>query len=591
MYLTQTNYSNINSDDLHQQLLVDWVKKLQSYQITNTSDEAFYGGLMCPACGRIHGRCIDAIIAFLTVSQIENDSTLIKKAEDIFWWAEKNIVAADHAYINDQGHPWKGPSIFTLIHFIDVLEHYSDVLSPATLAQMKHRVSLLCEWVYDNIDILDTNVNYYLAAATALFKAAQFRNNDQAYFDKAHTLAHKYLGAINKDGLIQGEGKVRGGSIFDESPKGGQPLDIGYNVEENLASILEYGLLADDAEIIAAAKKTMHAHLNFMMTDGGWDNSFGSRNTKWSYWGSRTSDGSVGAYALLQDNPEFQQAAYRNLKLLATCTHDGLLTGGPEFYAAGEPTCIHHTFCHAKCLAIRLITDHKITAPTSFVSAIPDGVFTFNNQQTVSVRRNGWYGSVNVSDFVYEKNSTPTGGTVGLLYHAKYGGILAATMNNYKLYEPENMQFPLKWETQNQSLRLEGTDFVSSKVLSATLRTNSTQTDTTVTVEDANNFKFDYTFTDNTFQIKATSLHANRQLILPVIASLQATVTLLNAHTLTITNDESVLTVQSSATFDLVLDSHGKAKTYFNPVGGYTYIRLISPLTAQQPVTFTLIVK
>ena len=25
--------------------------------------------------------------------------------------------------------------------------------------------------------------------------------------------------------------------------------------------------------------------------DGGWDNSFGTRNNKWTYWGNRTSDG------------------------------------------------------------------------------------------------------------------------------------------------------------------------------------------------------------------------------------------------------------------------------------------------------------
>ena len=40
-----------------------------------------------------------------------------------------------------------------------------------------------------------------------------------------------------------------------------------------------------------------------------------------------------------------------NLELMAACTHEGLLYGGPDYFAHGDLPCIHHTFTHAKALA------------------------------------------------------------------------------------------------------------------------------------------------------------------------------------------------------------------------------------------------
>ena len=38
------------------------------------------------------------------------------------------------------------------------------------------------------------------------------------------------------------------------------------------------------------------SHLAFLLPDGGLDNSMGSRSCKWTYWGSRTSDGCLAAF-------------------------------------------------------------------------------------------------------------------------------------------------------------------------------------------------------------------------------------------------------------------------------------------------------
>ena len=76
-----------------------------------------------------------------------------------------------------------------------------------------------------------------------------------------------------------------------------------------------------------------------MLPDGAWDNSWGTRNNKWSYWGSRTSDGCQPGYGLLaKKSPEFAEAVRRNTRLLKACTHDGLLHGGPMFNSAKGTT-------------------------------------------------------------------------------------------------------------------------------------------------------------------------------------------------------------------------------------------------------------
>ena len=43
----------------------------------------------------------------------------------------------------------------------------------------------------------------------------------------------------------------------------------------------------------------METHLEFMLPDGAWDNSWGTRSFKWTYWGGRTSDGFMGGYYLM----------------------------------------------------------------------------------------------------------------------------------------------------------------------------------------------------------------------------------------------------------------------------------------------------
>ena len=73
-----------------------------------------------------------------------------------------------------------------------------------------------------------------------------------------------------------------------------------------------YGMLTKDEEMLEFLTHSLREHLEFMLPDGAWDGSFSSRSYKWSYWGSRTSDGCQGAYGLMADrDPIFGEAAYK----------------------------------------------------------------------------------------------------------------------------------------------------------------------------------------------------------------------------------------------------------------------------------------
>lgn len=48
----------------------------------------------------------------------------------------------------------------------------------------------------------------------------------------------------------------------------------------------------------------------------------------------------------------FLEAARANMRQISNCQVDGLLAGGPHYADAGQSPCIHHSFDHAKALAI-----------------------------------------------------------------------------------------------------------------------------------------------------------------------------------------------------------------------------------------------
>jgi hypothetical protein len=251
-----------------------------------------------------------------------------------------------------------------------------------------------------------------------------------------------------------------------------------------------YGLLNDDKELLQKVSASMQAHLEFMLPDGAWDNSWGTRNFKWTYWGSRTSDGSLGAYGLMSNyDPRFYTAALKNTTLLKSCTHNGLLHGGPHYKSHGVTPCIHHTFCHMKSLAVYL--DHRgdhinaVTKPALLPREKQTGTRFFHDIQTWLIARGEFRATVTAYDREYNfTNGHATGGAMTMLWHALTGPVLCASMNEYQLKEANNMQvdadpysIPL---TPRIELKLDGKTYMNISDLSADVKVNESDQVTTV---------------------------------------------------------------------------------------------------------------
>jgi hypothetical protein len=190
-----------------------------------------------------------------------------------------------------------------------------------------------------------------------------------------------------------------------------------------------------------------------MLPDGAWDNSWGTRNYKWSWWGSRTSDGChPGLVLLAGDDPRFREAARRNVELMRACTHDGVLYGGPDYFAHGEPACIHHTFTHAKALATVLdrgTFNTEESARPPLPRDEPYGLRSFRDIGTHLAAVGPWRATVTEYDWEYVEHVQAGGGSGGghvsggalsLLFHRALGPIFTASMTEYQMIEISNQQ-------------------------------------------------------------------------------------------------------------------------------------------------------
>jgi len=68
---------------LAENLLADWCDAMLKLQIHKPEDEKLHGALDCPACNKIHGRCMDAVYPFIGWSYCCDG--MVKKRFDARW--------------------------------------------------------------------------------------------------------------------------------------------------------------------------------------------------------------------------------------------------------------------------------------------------------------------------------------------------------------------------------------------------------------------------------------------------------------------------------------------------------------------------
>jgi len=442
-----TNHSehSLEFKNLITDLLKDWSDGMLKVQINNPSNLDVHGALGCPSCSHIHGRCMDAVYPFLYMADKTGDKKYIEGAKLVMTWAENNVSQESGAWtVIKNPKSWKGITVFGAIALAEALHYHGHVLDEATRKAWTKRLEKAGDYIYKEFTIDFTNINYPGTAVYGLNLIGNVlgREDFKAKSKKLASEVKVYF--TENEGLLFGECKKSSSKL---SEKGLHGVDLGYNVEETLNSLVMYAIKEKDEELLQILTKSLNSHLEFMLPDGAWDNSWGNRMYKWSYWGSRTCDGSQPAFGMMANiNPAFGTAAVKNTELLQRCTADGLIHGGPGFIEAGIPPCVHHTFTHAKPLAALL--DHwdhlpEINSNTNLPRTNADGVKHFKDLDVYLFARGDWRGTVSAYDAEYhykEDYRQASGGALGVLYHNKVGLLCAASMAEYALVEKNNQQ-------------------------------------------------------------------------------------------------------------------------------------------------------
>jgi hypothetical protein len=555
--------------NLTSNLLKDWCDGMLKVQINNPSNLEEHGALGCPSCSHIHGRCMDAVYPFLYMADTTGDQKYLNAAILVMDWAENNVSQEDGSWtVISNPKSWKGITIFGAIALAEALQYHGHVLDEEHRNAWTKRLEKAGNYIYDNFTISFTNINYGGTAIYGLHLIGSVLKNN-AFIAKSKTLAKEVKSYFTaNEHLLFGECKPDSKKL---SAKGLHGVDLGYNVEETLNSLVMYALKEKDEALLQIVTKSLNSHLEFMLPDGAWDNSWGTRQYKWSYWGSRTCDGSQPAFAMMAHiNPAFGTAAIKNTELLQRCTANGLIQGGPHYLSHGIPPCVHHTFTHAKPLTALL--DHwehlpEINKNTSLPRAAADGITNFKDLDVSLFARGDWRGTVSAYDAIYKDGDyrQATGGSLAILYHNKVGLLCAASMAIYKMVEVNNQQpnpgedFALTprvetfkdevWHSSifDRAATLNSEDIDGKIQLNA--KTQLKNKSNTIVTETASDFELSYACSKDELRITAKTEQAIKEptaFVLPITSPTGEIVNQPNPNEINIQKSEGLVLIKAS---------------------------------------------
>ncbi len=404
-----------------------------------SKDKVFRGGIRCHACKMIHGRCPDAVYGFVVLYKHTGNEKYLTAAKEVFAYGD-NMLCPDGGLYNDAQAEWRCTTTFHEVAVMEALYAGKDILDKDTKEKFESRALVMAEWLYKNLDEFNpAHINYASTTGYALHLVGEYFGIEK-YVKQARHLVDYAMQHFTENGILFGECTPH----TAKSEKNCNGIDIGYNVEESVPSLVKYAYEVGDEAMKDKLEVILRQNLEFMFPDGGWDNTFGNRNYKWTYWGSRTSDGCAPGYLLMADrDPKFAEAVYRNTLLLDKCTGDGLLFGGPDYEKHGEFACTHHTFEHLNVYAFALERiDEKYLFPKRCALPCEEGdkAKYYEECRTYRFAKGDYLATVTDNDFNVIPSSHATGGTLTALYNKKVGPMIMASTTIYILTEPTNMQ-------------------------------------------------------------------------------------------------------------------------------------------------------
>lgn len=566
------------------ELLKSWCEKLLDYQIKQFDTPFLKGSLICPTCGVIHGRCADLVFPLMTLYFETGDGKYKDAALQLVDWSENNIKCDDGSYRNDLSNTWKAISVFSAIAFGETLLHFGNRLD----GDIKERWNTIFIRLTDSMvrqfeqGLIDPHINYYCGFAALMALAGKLTGNKE--YDRLAVKWESFCCTrFDQQGLFYGEGHP----IDIITEKGCRAIDMGYNLEESLPLLILYSVWSGNEEKRRFYADKMEKHLEFLLPDGAIDNSFGTRHNKWTYWGSRTSDGMQEGLVHITDiSSVFARAAVKNLELMERCTHEGLLFQGLMSYDAQEPACIHHAFTHGKALAEMYLcmneSDFEKIDTVQLPRETEYGLKSFQSGNLYTVAVGDWRATVSAVDIINYEGAENFGGSLNMLWHRSYGPVCAATMHQYRESEPANMQYLRNsFEIYSLTPRIEsgGYSSVCDKSVKLDWFGRGDETVIVAQPEDTKEFWFrmTYRFSKNDVEI---SIFVNKEgrYILPVAVYKNDSVKL---------NGQSVLfrdQLKVSVSRAKLLPVDTKTR-YFNQVGGLSCYPVEVELQADSTAT------
>ncbi len=424
-----------------------------SYQNTDVRSGE-YGGIICPGENLYHTRAAEAMFPLAYEYSQTGDRKRLAQTLSLADW----LIARqeDDGSWKETPEEWTGTTTDQLLMMLLTYPLVKNRLTRSADSRWLSTMRKAADYLARVMDNRFASINY-CATTTATLAEAQRLLGEQAYLDKARSLAHMIVGKMNFDHFIVGEGEREGPYKYG--------VDIGYNIEMSLWGLARYAQLSGDEAVMDAVRLSAEAHLPFIYPDGMLDASSGIRSNKWTLYGSGTSDGIHPLCALLSGyDSRFLTASMRNLGFLEGCfSHFGPLATGPGYDAVmSTPPCIYPSFTKAKSIAMALAwLPEEIDTPGSLPTDSDYDVF-YQTLRTAIVRRGPYCTTICASNYKARAGAgskymhRPAGGALGALWIEGYGLLTASSQTEYHRWEP--MSFPVLSDVKPLTPRLESAD-------------------------------------------------------------------------------------------------------------------------------------
>ena len=573
-------------------LVATWCDALLDRQISGTGDKMIDGGIACPACGVMHGRVCDLVYPLVYRWSTTEDKKYLAAAEKAVEWSEATMLREDGGLYNDYQTLWWGTTVFAQIAIGKTLLYYGDRLPRDLHSRWSKIFRRETDFVVERFDekfVNTTNVNYPAAFCEAMALAGVVLNDDDKTA-RAKAMAEKLMAQFLPDGLVTGEGAP----MSSRSPRGHAYVDLGYNLEETLPSLLAYAEMCGDEKMKDAVLASAIAHAEFILPDGGIDDSFGSRSPKWTYYGSRTSDGMLPVLVALAKAgvPWAGRAMERHLELFRRCTNSaGLLAGGVQYEAADEPACVHHSFAHIKSI-VDVLRDGSIPRKGADARLPRENCYGLKSFPSIGVELAAvgpWRATFAGGDSFVQGmvGHRVSGGGPSLLWHEAVGPLIVGTMADYSIIEARNLQ-DLRHERTVLSMmpRIEAGD-MSSSARDVDVAMNAACVSNAVVCSACGQLTGKRGSRGAAYELvsrvdeKVFSLcgkcDVDARFILPVVALNTDRVEIGNGR-VRIEKGSSVVMLESELPFELAKTDRGDRA--FSPIGGFLCAYLTAPIRA-----------